>query len=140
MWLGCHLAATLTPEEANESDRSRREGCIWSAARASGLEWDRWRCAAVGGGAADQREGWELAIVRDPADRGRIRPASSSGLRIVNGLVPTVQGGEAGKAGFVCRYRERTCELRRETLADLAGALTVRRDVAIIRRQVVWRT
>ena len=62
--LGRRLAATLTPEDAKESDRAWLEGCVWSAARASGLEWDRWRCAAVAEVLRTQREGWELAIVR----------------------------------------------------------------------------
>ena len=56
--LGRCLAATLTPEDAKESDRSWLEGCIWSAARASGLAWDRWRCAAVAEALRTQREGW----------------------------------------------------------------------------------
>ena len=62
--LGCRLAATLTPEEARVAERSWLEGCIWSAARASGLEWDKWRCAAVAEVLRTQGEGWELALVR----------------------------------------------------------------------------
>ena len=62
--LGRRLAATLTPEDARESDRAWLEGCVWSAARASGLEWDRWRCAAVAEVLRTQRDGWELAVVR----------------------------------------------------------------------------
>ena len=62
--LGRRLAATLTAEDAKESDRAWLEGCVWSAARASGLEWDRWRCAAVAEVLRTQREGWELAVVR----------------------------------------------------------------------------
>ena len=62
--LGRRLAATLTPEDAKEADRAWLEGCVWSAARASGLEWDRWRCAAVAEVLRTQREGWELAVVR----------------------------------------------------------------------------
>ena len=62
--LGRRLAATLTPEEAKDSDRAWLEGCIWSAARASGLEWDRWRCTAVADVLLRQPDGWELAIVR----------------------------------------------------------------------------
>ena len=61
--LGRRLAATLTPEDAKGSDRAWLEGCIWSAARASGREWDRWRCAAVAEVLRTQREGWELAVV-----------------------------------------------------------------------------
>ena len=62
--LGRRLAATLTPEEAKDSDRAWLEGCVWSAARASGLEWDRWRCAAVAEVLRTQRDGWEMAVVR----------------------------------------------------------------------------
>ena len=62
--LGRWLAVTLTPEEAKESDRAWLEGCIWAAARACGLEWDRWRCAAVAEILRDQREGWEFGVVR----------------------------------------------------------------------------
>ena len=62
--LGRRLAATLTPEDAKDSDRAWLEGCIWSAARASGLACDRWRCAAVADVLRNQREGWELAVVR----------------------------------------------------------------------------
>ena len=62
--LGRRLAATLTPEDAKESDRAWLEGCVWSAARASGLEWDRWRCATVAEVLRKQRDGWELAVVR----------------------------------------------------------------------------
>ena len=62
--LGRRLAATLTPEDAKESDRGWLEGCVWSAARASGLEWDRWRCAAVAEVLRTQREGWEMTVVR----------------------------------------------------------------------------
>lgn len=62
--LGRPLVATLTPEEAKESDRAWLEGCIWSAARASGLEWDRWRYAAVAETLRTKRESWELAVVR----------------------------------------------------------------------------
>ena len=62
--LGRRLVATLTPEEAKDSDRAWLEGCVWSAARASGLEWDRWRCAAVVEVLRTQRDGWERAVVR----------------------------------------------------------------------------
>lgn len=37
--LGRGLAATLTAEEAKDADRVWLEGCVWAAARASGLEW-----------------------------------------------------------------------------------------------------
>lgn len=62
--LGRRLVSSLTPEEAMAADRSWLEGCIWSAARASGLEWDRWRCAAVADVLRAQPEGWERAVVR----------------------------------------------------------------------------
>ena len=62
--LGRRLIASLTPEDAKDADRSWLEGCIWSAARASGLEWDRWRCAAVADVLRSQPSGWENAIVR----------------------------------------------------------------------------
>ncbi len=77
--LGRRLAATLTPEDARDSDRAWLEGCIWSAARASGLEWDRWRCAAVAEVLRVQPHGWELAVVHaiggsgsDPSDAGGV--------------------------------------------------------------------
>ena len=62
--LGRRLIASLSAEEAREADRSWLEGCVWSAARASGLEWDRLRCAVVAEVLRTQREGWELAVVR----------------------------------------------------------------------------
>ena len=61
--LGRRLAATLTPEDAKDSDRAWLEGCVWSAARASGLAWDRWRCAAVADILRRQPDGWELAVL-----------------------------------------------------------------------------
>lgn len=62
--LGRRLVASLSPEEARNADRAWLEGCIWSAARASGLEWDRWRCAAVADLLRSQTEGWEQAVVK----------------------------------------------------------------------------
>ena len=62
--LGRRLVALLTPEEAKDVARSWLEGCIWAAARASGLVWDQWRCAAVAEVLRSQQEGWELAMVR----------------------------------------------------------------------------
>ena len=62
--LGRRLAATLAPEDAKQSDRAWLEGCVWSAVRASGLEWDRWRCAAAADVLRRQRDWWELAVVR----------------------------------------------------------------------------
>jgi len=62
--LGRRLVALLSPEDAKDASRSWLEGCIWSAARASGLDWDPWHCAtvadvvrAVGGAKADPAGG-----------------------------------------------------------------------------------
>ncbi|MYE14301.1 MAG: hypothetical protein F4X99_22110, partial [Gammaproteobacteria bacterium] len=60
--LGRRLIGSLSAEEARTVDRSWLEGCIWSAARASGLEWDRLRCAVVAEVLRTQREGWERAV------------------------------------------------------------------------------
>ena len=62
--LGRRLVASLTPDDAKNADRSWLEGCIWSAARASGIDWDRWRCAAVADVLRSQPRGWENAVVR----------------------------------------------------------------------------
>ena len=62
--LGRRLIGSLSAEEARTADRSWLEGCIWSAARASGLEWDRLRCAVVAEVLRTQREGWERTVVR----------------------------------------------------------------------------
>ncbi len=62
--LGRRLMTSLTPQEAQDADRSWLEGCIWSAARASGLEWDRLRCAVVAEVLRKQPDGWELAVTR----------------------------------------------------------------------------
>ena len=77
--LGRRLAATLTPDEARDSDRAWLEGCVWSAARASGLAWDRWRCAAVAEVLRSQRDGWELAVVRAVGGSGS-DPAGQAGM------------------------------------------------------------
>lgn len=75
--LGRRLATTLTAEDARESERAWLEGCVWSAARASGLDWDRMRCAVVADTLRTQRGGWERSVVRavggeaaDPAGPG----------------------------------------------------------------------
>ena len=68
--LGRRLVASLSPREAREADRAWLEGCVWSAARASGVEWDRLRCAAVAEILGAQREGWERAVTRAVADDG----------------------------------------------------------------------
>ena len=62
--LGRRLAASLTPEHAKDVHQSWLEGCIWAAARASGLEWDQWRCAVAADVLRTQRDGWESAMVR----------------------------------------------------------------------------
>ncbi|MCY4012672.1 MAG: ParB N-terminal domain-containing protein [Gammaproteobacteria bacterium] len=65
--LGRRLAASLTADDARNAERSWLEGCIWSAARASGLEWDRWKCAAVADELRSQPEGWQRAIAHAAA-------------------------------------------------------------------------
>ena len=62
--LGRRLVALLSPEEAQDASRSWLEGCIWTAARGSGLDWDRWRCAAVADVLRSQPDGWETAVVQ----------------------------------------------------------------------------
>lgn len=62
--LGRRLAALLSPDAAKDANRAWLEGCIWAAARGSGLDWDRWRCAAVADILRNQRGGWEAAVAR----------------------------------------------------------------------------
>ena len=62
--LGRRLAALLSPDAAKDANRAWLEGCIWAAARGSGLDWDRWRCAAVADMLRNQRGGWEAAVAR----------------------------------------------------------------------------
>ena len=62
--LGRRLAGSLTAQQAKDVHRSWLEGCIWAAARASGLEWDQWRCAVAADVLRTQQDGWELAMVR----------------------------------------------------------------------------
>ena len=62
--LGRRLATLLSPEQAQDTSRSWLEGCVWATARASGLEWDRWRCAAVADVLRNQPDGWQAAVVR----------------------------------------------------------------------------
>ncbi|MYE83563.1 MAG: hypothetical protein F4X36_17325 [Gammaproteobacteria bacterium] len=62
--LGRRLALSLTGDEAREADRGWLEGCLWAMARASGLHWDRLRCAAVADVLRRQPEGWEQAVAR----------------------------------------------------------------------------
>ena len=62
--LGRRLTSLLSPDDAMNAERSWLEGCIWSAAQASGLDWDRWRCMAIAEDLRSQRSGWERAVVR----------------------------------------------------------------------------
>ena len=62
--LGRRLVALLTPDAAKDANRAWLEGCIWAAARGSGLDWDRWQCAAVADTLRNQRGGWEAAVAR----------------------------------------------------------------------------
>ena len=62
--LGRRLVALLSPEEAKGAPRAWLEGCVWTAARASGLVWDRWQAAAVAETLRNQSQGWEQAVVR----------------------------------------------------------------------------
>ena len=61
--LGRKLVEMLRPHEAQAAHREWLEGCVWTAARASGLTWDRWRCAAAAEVLRAQPEGWERAVV-----------------------------------------------------------------------------
>ena len=61
--LGRRLAGTLDAQQAKDVHRSWLEGCIWAAARASGLEWDQWRCAVAADVLRSQQDGWERAMV-----------------------------------------------------------------------------
>ena len=62
--LGRRLAALLNPEGSEEVPRLWLEGCIWVAARASGLERDQWQCVAGAQVLRTQRDGWEQAVLR----------------------------------------------------------------------------
>ena len=62
--LGRRLALSLTGDEAKQAERGWLEGCLWAMARASGLDWDRLRCAAVADILRRQPEGWEQAVAR----------------------------------------------------------------------------
>lgn len=61
--LGRRLVSLLSAEDARTVDRTWLEGCVWTAARASGLAWDRWQCAAVANTLRTQRGGWQQAVV-----------------------------------------------------------------------------
>ena len=62
--LGRRLVALLTAEDAKHAEQMWLEGCVWAAARASGLDWDRWQCMAIAEALRSQRGGWERAVVR----------------------------------------------------------------------------
>ena len=62
--LGRRIAAQLTAEEARDANQSWLEGCLWASARASGLEWDRWRCVAAAQVLRTQERGWERAVAQ----------------------------------------------------------------------------
>lgn len=75
--LGRRLVGLLTPEKVKDTDRSWLEGCVWAAARASGLDWDRWRCMSVAETLRSQQGGWQQAVVSAIGGRG----ADPSGLK-----------------------------------------------------------
>ena len=62
--LGRRLVSLLSPEDAQNATQSWLEGCVWASARATGLDWDRWRCMSVAEAMRSQRGGWERTIVR----------------------------------------------------------------------------
>lgn len=62
--LGRRLVCLLSPEDARNVDQSWLEGCVWTAARASGLAWDRWRCMEVARILRSQGHVWERTVVR----------------------------------------------------------------------------
>lgn len=67
---GRRLVALLSPEDARDVPRSWLEGCIWTAARWSGLDWDRWHCAAAADVLRNQPTGWERAVARAAGGAG----------------------------------------------------------------------
>ena len=62
--LGRRLVSTLSAEDAKSVERAWLEGCVWAAAQASGLDWDRWRCMAVAEELRSQQGGWQRAVIR----------------------------------------------------------------------------
>ena len=62
--MGRRLATLMSPEEAKGANQAWLEGCVWAAAQASGLDWDRWRCAGVAQALHAQTGGWKRAVVR----------------------------------------------------------------------------
>ena len=89
--LGRRLAAMLSPEEARNAPRGWLEGCVRAAAQASGLDWDRWRTAAVADILRTRPGGWETAVVR--AVGGTRADASGGG-----GQAPTETDSGDGNA------------------------------------------
>ena len=81
--LGRRIAVSLTPEEAKDVDRSWLEGCVWASARASGLDWDRWECAAAAEVLRTQSGGWQRAVLRAVGGRKAVQadtgPADAAG-------------------------------------------------------------
>ena len=62
--LGRRLVSSLSAVDAQSVERAWLEGCVWAAARASGLDWDRWRCVSVAEALRSQRGNWQRAVVR----------------------------------------------------------------------------
>ena len=68
--LGRRLVAMVTAQEARNADQGWLEGLVYAAARASGLDWDRWQCMSAARLLRDQQDGWERAIARASGGRG----------------------------------------------------------------------
>ena len=62
--LGRRLVSMLSADDAKAADQAWFEGCVWAAARSSGLSWDRWRCMSVAQVLRSQESGWEHAVAR----------------------------------------------------------------------------
>lgn len=54
----------MTAEQATGATRAWLEGYRHAAAKSSGLDWDRWRCAAAADLLRSQPDGGERAVVR----------------------------------------------------------------------------
>ena len=76
--VGRRLVALLSAEDAKTAQRSWLEGCVWTAARAVGLDWDRWRCSAIADLLRSQPDGWEAAVARAVGGRDA-SPSGQSG-------------------------------------------------------------
>ena len=107
--LGRRLAGSLTAQHAKDVHRSWLEGCIWAAARASGLEWDQWRCAVAAEVLRSQQDGWKRAVVQavDDADadadgRNSGRPGQP-GLTVSRRHSPCCWPERIGPEGTVAR-------------------------------------